>query len=194
MKKRFIAFGATVLAAACCLGSCGEQPDGYDALNEMLHKDYSQIVLTVTDTFDGEISLTSVYTVKYSNEGVTVDYKVERFSVLTPDAPSTDVKTTFTGTAVVEDGVIVSAGEEVGFSSIEFVTGLAFKGEYFENAELTDAYMIADVKDADAFMGTEISCTEMKATAVFYDVFYTINITYTSASGSRVKYLYEFTV
>lgn len=193
MKKIFI---SAAIAATLCLTACGAEEstdkDEYERLNEMLAAKYSEITLTVTDTFDENTVLSSEYIFTYAEDGVTVKFAVERFSPIGPGTFSDETKQTLTGQAVIKDGEIVSAsGAE--FSLPDFsASGFTFKTEYFENINLSEGCLIADVKNANDFLGTELSCSDMKLKAVFAEFFDTIEITYTSAAGSSVKYLYTF--
>lgn len=196
MKKQILAIAA-IMTAACGLAACHKKDDTskFDALNAMLDISYSKIEITVTDTFDDDLFLESKYTIQYSESAITVSYTVEKFAELSLANPLGDMKTTLTGEAVIQSGVIVSVeGDKISLSADIAKPGLSFKEEYFENAELTNILFKADVKDASGFMGTEITCTDMKAEATFLDALYNINITYTSASGNAVEYLYVFTV
>lgn len=193
--KKFIAVIA-VIAAACCLGACKgkkeEQTfDQYQALNEMLGASYSQISLTVTDTFDENTSLKSEYTIKFSDSETTVQYSVERFAGLSLDDTSSDVKTTLTGTAVIKNGK-VTGGEEVGITADMAKTGLTFKEEYFENITINGVSLKADVKNASAFLGSDIVCSDMKVEAKYLILFNTIEISYTK-NGNKIEYKYVFT-
>lgn len=196
MKKRILTLVA-VATAACCLSACtdGSAADEYAKLNEMLNANYSQVVLTVTDAFDEDTSLKSEYVIKYSESSVTVNYTVEKFAESSLDNPSTDLKLTLIGEAVINDGVVVPvSGDDINLTPDIARTGFTFKGEYFENAELAGIYFTADVKNASAFLGSQLTCTGMKVEATFLEVFYDINVTYTSASGSRVEFNYVFTI
>ena len=185
---------ATLLTAIFALAACGGKASEYNKLNEMLDASYSKIELTVTDTF-GDLSLESKYTIRYSDSGITVGYTVEKFAEVTLDNPSTGLKTTLTGEAVIEDGVVVSVnGDDIGLGADIAKTGLTFKKEFFKKAELTDSRLKADVKDASGFLGTQLTCTDMKVEAAFGDVLYNINIVYTSEGGNEVKYAYVFTL
>lgn len=193
-KKLIPAVFALCAAAAICVGCAPTESNEYDGLNAMLDKNYSQIVLTVTDTFSEDDVLTSKYTMKFTDGGMTVNYTVERFAEISLDefAPA---KTTLVGKAMVAGGeVIFVEGDEVELDAITAGTGLEFKAEYFENADLTGLYLKADVKNPSGFMGSELNCTEMKVNASFLEVFYEIQITYLAASGSRVGYKYDFSL
>lgn len=187
-----------VCAAACCLGACSEPSyDEYATLNDMMDADYSQVVLTVTDTFDEHTSLSSAYVIKYSGVTVTVEYEVEKFTKIDAslDGPAEDVITTLTGEMIIEGGVVTSRdGDDVGLTAEVAYIGLEFKKEYFANVELTGNFLRADVTDASAFLGSQLTCTDMRVYATFIEVFNEINITYTSESGSLVEYDYIFTI
>lgn len=192
MKKKIFAVAAAC-AAALSLGACTTASDEYAPLNAMLDLSYSKITLTVTDTFDDSASLISVYEMEYSDGGVTVKYSVERFTELSLDAPAANEKTTLTGTAQIKDGA-VTGGENVNLPATIADTGLTFKGEYFENADLTGVYLKADVKNASGFTGTDIVCSDMKVFATFLESFYEITITYTGENGNAVECVYKFSI
>ena len=198
MKKQFLAFAA-IGVAVCCLGACAKKTDNgdnaeYDALNTMLKVDYSKIELTVTNTYDEDTSLESKYLMTYSDTRITVEYSVERFIEISLDNPSAEVKTTLTGVAVIKDGDISFTGDDVGITSEIANPKLTFKKDYFKDAQLTDMYLIADVKNASAFLGSQLKCTDMKVKAIFLDVFYEIQISYVSEIGSKVEYAYTFNI
>ncbi len=217
MKKIFALIA--VFAALCMFGGCDVSSDGkgtggqqnepskkdlYAPLNEMLAADYSKIGLTVTDTFDGAY-LKSEYNFLYADDGsVTLQYAVERFAELslpgasegeTPETSSDGMKVIYRGEAKIEDGkAVFSDGRQFSLPANIAQIGFTFKEEYFGNADLAGIYLKADVTDAEAFWGSEISCSDMKISATFLDFFYDITITYTAEDGSGVEYLYTFTV
>ena len=196
MKKRYFALLA-IGVAACCLGGCDskETPDALDPLSKMLHANYSQITVTVTDTFGENASLESVYVVTYAGKTATVNYAVEQFKEISLDDPTSDVKETLTGTAIVEYDTVSIEGDsvDIDFHRIAY-PGLTFKSAYFMNMQYEDIFFIADVKDSDAFLGFELDCTNMSVTALFSSVFENIQINYTSEGGNEVNYTYIFTV
>lgn len=192
MKKTIFAVAAAC-AAALSLGACTTASDEYAPLNAMLDLNYSKIILTVTDTFGEDSSLKSEYVLEYSEVGVTVKYSVERFNNVSIDAPAASDKITLTGTAQIKDGA-VTGGENVNLPATIADTGFTFKGEYFENADLTGVYLKADVKNASGFTGTEIVCSDMKVFATFLDSFYDITVTYTGENGNAVECAYKFSI
>lgn len=190
MKKKIFAV-AVACAAALSLGACTTASDEYAPLNAMLDLSYSKIILTVTDTFDESAFLTSEYVLEYSDGGVTVKYSVERFTEISIDAPAASNKITLKGEALIKDGA-VTGGENVNLPATIADTGLTFKGEYFENAELEGTYLKADVKNVSGFMGADIVCSDMKVFATFLDSFYEITVTYTGENGNAVECGYQF--
>ena len=195
MKKRILAI-LIVCATAAVIGGCDKKTENetnkYDELNAMLAHSYSQIVLTVTNEFDEDSVLTSEYTMKFSDAGMTITYSVERFSGISLDSAAS-FKTTLTGEAVIADGKVTYVqGDEVSLDAVTASTGLNFKEEYFENAEFTQTSFLADVKDASAFLGTEITCTGMRLNAAYGEAFNTLTVTYKAESGHSVEYLYQF--
>lgn len=194
MKKQIYVL-ATLLAATCGLAACGSKSSEYAALNEMLDVGYSKIEITVTETFEENLSLESKYTIEYSDSQITVGYTVEKFAELSINKPLADIKTTLKGEAVIQGGEIVSVeGDDINLSADIAKTGFAFKKKYFKNAELKSMYLKADVKNVSGFMGTKLTCTNMKVDAFFMDAFDYINIMYTSAGGNAVEYRYNFTL
>ena len=201
--KKLIALICAVCALVCVLTACGEpknpdpSPDSsvkdeYDNLNSMLALSYSEIEITVDNTFTEEdITLESVYTVKYAQSKITVEYKVERFAEISFENPTGGLKTVLSGTAEIKDGVI--SQNDAGITADIATLSINFKEEYFENAELTSMYFKAGVKDASGFMGTDINCTDMRAEATFLDCFYDLTVSYKQA-GHEVEYKYLFTL
>lgn len=195
MKKLFFMLAALCVAAGC-LGGCGEKKDEFSSLNEMFRADYSQIVLTVTDTFDEDTALKSEYVISRGDEGAVVDYAVERFAAfdLQGDLQTASPKTTLTGKATFKDGFLISMeGDEASLPRV-IATGLTFKKEYFDNIELSSLYLRADVVDPSGFLSSEIACNGMKVAATFLETFYEISVTYTSENGNFVEFQFDFTL
>lgn len=199
MKKSLLVIAAVCAAAACfsaCNSSCGSKDvDGvsYGDLNAKLNSGYSQIKITVLDTFDSNTSLVSEYTLKYADSNIKVSYTVERFNtdISLDGAAVTDSVKTLTGEILYENGKVVSGDLDI--AAVIPSTGLSFKEEYFENAKITDKAFNADVKDASGFMGSSLTCTEMKVSANYLESFTNISITYKSSAGSTVQYTYAYT-
>lgn len=196
MKKSILIISAAVACAvACGFGACSCKKSGnstrYENLNNMLNANYSEINLTVTNTFDESTFLTSEYIINYYESAITVEYTVERFSSLSIDDPSIGYKYVLSGEAYIENGE-VTGGEEVGINATFANPKFNFKEQYFVNAVLEDVYFQADVKNAAAFLGYDISCTDMKIYAVWLNGRYsTIRINY-AQNGVEVEYRYVF--
>ncbi len=196
--KKFFAVFAAVCTAAFCFTACDSGNGGkkYDALNEMLGADYSALSLTVTDEIDG-ITLTSQYAMTFSDDEISVQYSVERLAAIgdLSGAQTQSAKQKLSGTAVIRGGEVAeTTGDDVGLSSDIAETSFTFKEEFFENAKLTDTSLKADVKKPSEFLGTAVTCTDMKVEASFAEVFSEITVTYSTANGGKVEFLYKFTV
>lgn len=193
IKKHIPLIMTLCVAAAVCGGCTTENNEEYDKLNAKLKLNYSQIVLTVTNEIDEELVLTSEYTMKFADGGMTVTYSIERLPEVSLDSTASE-KTTLNGEAKIESGnVTYVQGDEVNLDALTDGVGLNFKNEYFAHADLTDMYLIADVVNPSGFMGAELKCTEMKVEASFLEIFYDIRVTYLGQNGNRVKYFYAFT-
>lgn len=195
MKKTF-AIIATLCSAVFCLAACDS--DGtkqYDKLNEMLDAEYTGIVLTVTDTFDEETSLTSTYEISYAEDGTHVSYAVEQFAPLdlTAELPE-DGKTVLEGEAVIKEGTVVSNSGKAEIPESALKASFTFKKEYFGNAVFTDSTFTADVSNAGAFLGYTVACSGMKVEASFSKAFTDITVTYSTDKGGNLVLSYKFTV
>ena len=192
MKKSILLVSA-ICASACAISACGKDktPSAYDNLNSMLSASYSQISISIDNTFTAEdVTLESVYMLIYTQSQVTVQYKVERFSEISFENPTSDVKTTLEGIAVIA-GDTVTGGSEVGLTADIAKLKMVFKEEYFENVTLAEGTISADVKDVKGFLGSDLTCTDMKVEAEFSNVFKNITVTY-KQSGNEVEYRYVF--
>lgn len=194
LKKRIPVILTLCVVAAVC-GGCNTEnanPTQYDELNAKLKLNYSQIVLTVTNSIDEKTVLNSEYTMKFADGATTVTYSVEQLSELSLDSAASE-KITIVGEAKVENGSVnYVSGDKVSLDVLTSGAGLNFKENYFSNIDLTGVYLDADVTDPSGFMGSELNCTEMKVYATFLVVFYDIKVTYTAQNGNRVEYLYTF--
>lgn len=196
MKKIILLISAAIAACAlsACEFSCAKDSKGYsyEQLNSMLNANYSQIVISVNNTFtDENITLESEYKVKYTQSEITVDYKVERFSSISLDSPASDVKTVYEGRAVIV-GNVISGGEEVGLTKDIAQLNLTFNEDYFRNISFDKTSISADVTNPGAFLGTSLSCTDMHVEGKFNGVFESITITY-KQSANEIEYRYIFT-
>lgn len=195
MNKKLLLMVAGTAITACCLGACAKREnDGdYSKLNKMLNADYSKVVISVTDTFDDDTVLESKYTVKYSKSEITVEYSVEEFNEISLDNPSSEVKTTLSGVAVIKNGKISYTGDVITLSESIATLEFTFKETYFKHIQMTDNKFFADVDDVESFFGSKLSCSNMRVNATFNGVFEDIQITYTNESGNKIKYIYTFT-
>lgn len=193
MKMKKLIPVITAVCAVAAFGGCKTRhTKEYEELNAKLDLSYSRIVLTVTESFEEDLTLVSEYAMSFTDEGMTVDYSVERFAQASLDSEASE-KTTLAGEAKIAGGkVSYVSGDEVTLDSLVTGSGLSFKEEYFKNADLTGVYLKADVKNASAFLGTQIQCSDMKVFATFLDYFMKIQVSFKAEDGSLVEYRYDF--
>ena len=195
MKKKLI-LAIAAISAAACFGACGKNNGGfnhYDEINKMFNMDYSQIAVTVTDTFDSSTKLVSEYTMTYSGSEITVEYNVERVTGISIDTGAVQTEK-HTGTAVIRNGAVIS--DDGGMIDTVPSANFKFKADYFTNVVevMIDIQLDADVKNPSAFMGTQMTCTDMHVVANYFDSIRDMQITYTAESGNTVNISYVFTV
>ena len=195
MKKPVLLISA-ICVSACALSACNacgeKEVSVYDNLNSMLVASYSQISISVENTFtDADITLESVYVLIYGEDTITVQYRVERLSGLSYDNPTTEPKYATEGTAVISDGMI-TGGNDVGLTVYIANIPLEFNEKYFSNIVLDETSLSADVTKTSEFLGSKVDCTDMKVIAKFSDVLESITVTY-NLDSQKVEYRYVFT-
>lgn len=194
MKKYIVIAIITVVLAltlcACTVNINVNQSD-YNKLTAMADASYTGWTVTVKTT-SADVELENKFVVTKSEEQTTIDYTVQELGMISIDNDS-DFIIEHKGTVVVVDGKIVSVdGEETDINLERLETfGLTFKSDYFENVKMTDTAIQADVKDPSGFLGTDITCTDMKLVAGFGTSFNYIRINY-KTNGADVEYSYEF--
>lgn len=197
MKKGLLSI-TSICLAACFIGACStpgkNTTDEYDFLNKMLNLNYSQLEITITETVNENTSLNSEYVITYSESMIKVEYSVERFNEVGLDNPSTELKTTLSGLAVIISGIVSVVGDDVDINANIAKVGLTFKKEYFENDVLSDGNFEADVKKVDSFIGSHVVFSDMKVVATYGEAFNNINITCTSETENKVNFTYVFKI
>ena len=197
MKKRIIGIACVCAVAALSLTACGGNKT-YGKLNSLIAKTPSEAELVVTVTADGE-TLSGEYSLSEQDGGYVVEYTYERLSTfdasddgyIFPDA----VKTTYEGSVVVKDGKIVQQNGDTADLTFEQMTasGVKFDETYFSNVVIDDGSVIADVSDPEAFLQSDITCTDMQMKVLFTDDAITsLTVSYTSAAGAQVVIEYTF--
>ncbi len=196
------AAGALALAA-CNHGGTNPTPgetSAYEQLERLTAEEHDLVTLTVSTTL-GDVTLTGVYTMMRSEEGIAVEYTYEQMDPIIENADGSftlpgAVKSTHHGNGIVTaDGFETLEGEEIDISVAGLsLQGMNFAAENFENVNglLTGAFT-ADVKDPAAFLGTPITCSGMKTEIMFPDgVLKTVKISYVSAENANVVLSYAF--
>jgi len=205
MKKN-LSIILIVLLMSClfALTACGEEDvivdkSVYQQLNDCLSANYSGLDVSVAVEQDG-LSVLSTYKIEY--QGVTtVNYHVEELNgfsvennkIVVPES----YKSVKEGTATYANGKITSIdGDQVDIQ-LDNITAknINFSESYFENIEIGEGTLKADVKNIDAFIGTTNSGYTNVKVAVIYSTnkltslelsFKTMN-----ESNVNVKYLFK---
>ena len=209
MKKILIAI-ILVFALSMCLVACNDvdnEPNDptqnstptpeeevlLGTLNDLAAQSYSKIKLDIT-TVTGGLELKSSYTMTDS----AVEYSVEQFNLLPEDGNleniSPDYKTTLTGTAVIENGVVSKMdGDPVSLPEFDELAGkFNFDKGNLKNIQIEDGKLSADVFSASEFLGTDKTINSVKVTVEFNDsAIETITITYNTINSS-VTTVYGF--
>lgn len=194
MKKKIILSVIIIIIAALtatCLLGCGSD---YTALNNMCKETYSQIVLQIKTTTNGE-TLTDNFTVKNNGSVSKIDYSIERLTEISLDEIPKDYKTETVGTVIVENGKITQNDNQISeeIASLRKV-GFSFYSNYFVSPKWTSGQFSATVKDPAQFFDVEeFVCTNMHVTVKYSSSLKSMVITYKSAKGSTVEMRYTFT-
>lgn len=194
MKKKIILtviLTLIVALTATCLLGCGSD---YTALNDMCKETYSQIVLQIKTTTNGE-TLTDNFTVTNSGSVSKIDYTIERLTEISLDELPKDYKTETVGTVIVENGKITQNDNKIDESVASLrKVGFSFYSNYFVSPKWTSGQFSATVKDPAQFFDVEeFVCTNMHVTVKYSSSLKSMVITYKSAKGSTVEMRYTFT-
>lgn len=191
MKKRLFAIVVLCALVVVCLCACNGID--YKKLNKIVQGSYAEVNLTVETTIDGD-TLTSTFKAKNEGNKSTVDYKIERFEPFVGPNIPLERKEILVGMVVVEDGKVTNAQGDI-VDGVDFANvasqGITFKKAYFQNAKMTDEQFSADVVRPGMFLGTSLSCRNMKVVVTFGET-PKMEVTYLSANNATVKLSYEF--
>lgn len=193
MKKGLIL--GIALCAAVCLTGCHDD-DICRRLSDMAEREYRTVTLNASCTLGG-MTLTGVFNSVSDGERTTVRYRYEQEELILPDGEG--------GYLMPEDEKTVKEGETVfeesnalrGLSALNGAEGNAFVFEpaYFEESLEEDGRFSASVADPSAFLGRELSCTEMRLSVVYSsDAFEALSLSYLTETGVRVTLTYGFTL
>lgn len=194
MKKSVLAI-IMVLTMLLSFTSCipKKYESLYDSLNKLCDVNYNKITVDVTSiTSDGLLNAEYVLT---SNQ---VTYEIEKFNMLPTDGSFSDVpldyKTTFSGTAEIENGQVVKLDDApVTLPSYDTLKGsFNFDEANFTDVITSDGQFDAKVVSPSSFMGATTDVTDMSVTIEYSEsAFVKITLSYRTAH-SKVTTVYSF--
>ena len=196
MKKKIllVTVALALVLVIACLAACGDNNGVFNKINKLLEVNYSKVKINVTTDMNG-VELNGEYVLTFG-EGVTnVKFSYEELNGLSFEGDNGGFKNTVSGTAVVQNGVVISDSQEADLNTAHLdFTGLSFKQAYFKNVTSTSNEFEADVTSPKGFIGN----SQFDATNMHVKVVYTssaivqIVMTYVSAGGAEVSVTYVF--
>lgn len=197
--KRFLSMILVALMLLLSLASCktgggNTKPAAtvYDTLNELAQKDYSNVIIDLSSTLNGE-TLQDRYTVMQLGENTIVQYSVQRRSVFEEGQIPDSFYTTHQGQLVISDGKITSGNaEDINFTAIN-VKALSFDAAYFSDVEAEAGKFSATVQNPAGFFGeSSIDVSAVTLALTYAARLQTLTLTYTAPNGAEVVIMYEF--
>ena len=197
MKIKWICF-ALLLGMVMCLGACqpstdtppeGMSPEICETLNALLRAEKNAVTVEITTVTSG-MTLTAEYTATKS----VITYSVERLNKLEGDELPEEYKTTFSGTATVENGTVTKIdGDAIDLPTYDQLTGnFSIKKENLVEIEEGEGSLKAKVLSPEAFLGTKVDVKDMTVSITYTDTAITrLTVTY-STSTSTVTTVYTF--
>ncbi len=180
------------LAAVCFVGC---KNNLYSDLSKISNAKYANVTVAIATEQNGA-TLTSTFEVHNNGSESTVNYSVQQFATIDPDAstPSDNATTTSVGKVTLENGKVTQqTGDEV---SVNFgdVTQLSlhFAEAYFTDTNAANGIFSAKVTNPRSFMDApSLECTDMTVTFDYANsAEHVIIIHYTSQSGAAVTLNY----
>ena len=196
MKKRILLVAIALILVLACLVACGNDSATLDKINKLLDKDYSKVKVEVTTTMEG-VELKGKYALTFDGDVTNVTFTYEELSDLSFEGANNGFKNTVSGTAVVQNGVVISSNQEVDLDTAKLnFAGLLFKSTYFKNETATGNRFKADVVSPQRFLGDNAFDGTNMHVDVIYDAtsIVQIHLSYVSAKGAAVSITYIFSV
>ena len=195
MKKRIFILSIALILVLVCLAACNTYQAKLDEINKLLKVSYSKVEITVTTEKSG-VTLNGEYTLTFDGTKTLIDYKYEELNELSMNGDNA-MKKTWEGTAVVQNGVVVSNSQEVNLNTQQLdFTGLSFKTSFFGKATATSGEFNANVKTPKGFLGySDFSGSNMHVKVTYStESISEIILNYTSANGAKIEIVYQLTV
>lgn len=194
MKKRLLVAIALILVLVCVtLAACNNYSETLDKINGLLDVDYSKVEITLT-TKISDVTLNGKYTLTFSGDVINIVYSYDKLNEISIGG-SNSFTTTVSGTAKMQNGVIISDTNQINMDAQPDFTRFSFKQAYFRNIYATNNKFTADVRNAKSFVGGSFNGANMKVKVFFGDDSISeIDLSYISKKGADVSVVYKFTV
>ena len=171
-----------------------EQTSNVERIAELAAKSYSSITLDVTTVTDG-VRLSASYTLTQDR----VSYSIEKLNTFPTDGNAAELspsyKTTLTGEAVIENGVLKTLdGEAVDLPSYdELRGGFHFDESNFKNVVDSATSFQADVISPSGFFGASVNVSNLKVSVSYSESAITqIDLSYqTERSAVQTQYTFR---
>lgn len=193
MKKYLVIVLAVV--ALVTLSACQLAPQGSQDVGKLFDKQYNGAVVTVT-VGSGDDALQSTFNVTYQSTQTQVNYTFQQFATIGQDGamPSQMIQT-FTGSAVIEDGVVTTLNGEQSPFALQNIAQVRwnFDANNVTNVEQTVTSYKATVKNVAGFLGnSQVVATNMTV-SIYYVANYFTNaqLNYVDANGKAVSVVYK---
>ena len=198
--KKYLVIGTIAMVGALALAGCSiiKPPAVYEPLGELSQKEYATVELSST-TVVGGVTLTGEYTSTRADDGYHITYSYEQIAtfgekdgeIVIPDS----YKVTYSGTAVVSNGSIVTkSGDDVDLPLGQLTaSGLDFSSKNFSDVKQGEGSFSASVADVGAFFGKSVSGSGMTVEVHYTETaFTTLTVRYTSTGNASVTLEYRF--
>ena len=197
MKKRIllVVIALVLVTMLLTLTACDNYADTLHKINTLLDADYAEVNVNVTTKTAGDYTLNGIYKLTIEQDITTIEYSYNRFNELSWEGNADTYLETVSGTAVVQDGVVIEGDASEALPQVDF-NGISFKQAFFTNYRATGNKFDADVTNKRGFLGnSDFACTNMHVTVTFTTRSVTkLVITYVSDNGSEVNVTYLFTL
>lgn len=170
--------------------------DIYTELSDIVNAKYDNTNLTVTTEQDG-LTLTSTFAIVNNRDGtVTINYSVQSFALIDPDADNSNDVVTATGMVKLANGnVTQQTGDkvDVNFSNISRVK-MFFAEQNFSDVKTENGIFSAKVTRPQSFLNApSLKCSDMTISFVYsVSAQRNVIIHYNTEGGAAVTLTYNF--
>ena len=170
MEMKKFAILALLVCLATLFVACQPpvEPMSLDKVNSMAQQNYTSIKVE-TKTTVGEFVLVDTFVYTLNNNVISVDYKTQRLAEF--------------GESVLNNPIITETGSKtVDGSTLN--CSYNFNQNCLADVNLTETSLSATVVDAQAFLGTQVQCSNMTVVANLGTHLQNVVVAYTTTNGT----------